>query len=127
MSLYPNQTHFSPNFSRRELACRCGCKTPPEVAENLTKLAADLERLRSLAGVPITVTNAYRCPEHNRRIGGAPNGQHPKGNAADLVTRSLTPSQLKALAEKVPAFKNGGIGLYPSFLHVDRRAGAARW
>lgn len=124
---FPNATHYTAHFSRRELACKCGCKTPPAVEANLALLAIELEALRALVGGPLTVTNAYRCPAHNAAIGGAPNGQHPKGNAADVVTRTLSPKRLAALAEKVPAFRNGGIGTYPSFVHVDRRQGAARW
>ncbi len=35
-----------------------------------------LERLRELAGVPMTITSSYRSPEYNRQVGGAPDSAH---------------------------------------------------
>jgi uncharacterized protein YcbK (DUF882 family) len=54
---------------------------------------------------------------------------HLKAMASDLVCRSLTPKQLKAVIEKLikeGKMKNGGIGLYPSFVHYDIGA-TRRW
>lgn len=121
------QTHYTPNFSKREMACKCGCTTPVGVAVNLAKLARALEELRALAGLPLTITSGYRCPAHNKRIGGAKMSQHTLGIAADIVSKKLTPKELAALANQVPAFINGGIGVYSSWIHVDVREGRARW
>lgn len=127
---YPNETNYSEHFSRDELRCRCGCETPPQVDANLGYLAVHLEQLRTIVGAPIRVNDAYRCPEQNARVGGAPKSQHMQGKAADLDTGVLSNANFAARAAQVPAFNNGGIGMYPSqhFVHVDYRGnGPARW
>lgn len=125
---YPTPSHYSRNFPRRELDCRCGCVTPPGVAANLASLAESLEALRSLVGLPLQATCGYRCPAHNKAVGGVDHSEHTRGLAADVWVRGVTPGKLKALAEKVNAFKKGGIGLYRGWVHVDIRAGGpARW
>jgi zinc D-Ala-D-Ala carboxypeptidase len=120
-------SNYTPNFSKRELACKCGCRTPKSVDLNLAKLAAALEDLRKLAGGPLTITSGYRCPAHNERVGGARNSQHTQGIAADIVSKKFTPKELADLAEKIPAFVNGGLGVYSRWIHVDVRNGRARW
>lgn len=120
-------THYTKNFTRRELACKCGCRVPTGVDRNLAQLAQALQQLRDLAGVPLIVTSGYRCPAHNTSIGGARGSQHVFGSAADIWSKHLTPQEIKALAEKIPAFANGGIGLYSRWVHVDVRNGRARW
>lgn len=124
---YPTKTHYSPHFSRRELACRCGCVTPAAVQANLVKLAAQLEELRKLTGGPLHVNCAYRCKKHNAAVGGVPNSQHLVGIAADVSHKTLAPKAVADLAERVPDFHNGGIGRYPGFTHIDIRRGTARW
>lgn len=121
-------THYTRNFSRRELACKCGCKpTPTGIDANLQRLANALQELRDLAGVPLVVTSGYRCPRHNQAIKGARSSQHTLGLAADVWSKYMTPAELADLAERVPAFANGGIGRYSRWVHVDIRSGKARW
>lgn len=125
---YPNATHYSPHFSRRELDCRCGCKTPPDVERELAILARDgLEPLRELAGEPLLVNCAYRCPPHNAAVGGVSGSFHTLGKATDLDRRRQGRAgveRLATLAAKVPAFARAGIGRYFEqtglFVHVDR-------
>lgn len=118
---------YTKNFSARELACKCGCVTPLGVDLNLRRLAPALQQLRDLANAPIIVLSGYRCPAHNERVGGAKLSQHVQGLAADIWSKALTPQQLYVLAEKIPGFQNGGVGIYPTWIHVDIRGGYARW
>lgn len=120
---------YSLNFTTAELNCKCGCKTPAAIAENLVRLADELEKLRKLIGLPIQITSGYRCEEWNRLCGGAPESQHTQGLAADIWVRGRTPGQVKKAAEfACTAFRLGGIGLYRGWVHVDMRAnGPARW
>jgi hypothetical protein len=57
---------------------------PPELIGNLTRLAQGLEQVRALLGHPLAISSAYRCPELNAIIGGAPASQHVLGEAADF-------------------------------------------
>lgn len=116
---------LSPHFTKRELACRhCGdCKVDPQLVEAL-------EQLRAIVGRPLIVTSAYRCEEHNKAVGGERSSYHVRGLAADvLVPKDMSLFDFYQAALLVPAFANGGIGVYPKerFLHLDVRGVKARW
>lgn len=124
---FPTGTHYSPNFTRRELECRCGCKTPLVIQRRLRLLALDLERLRAILG-PIGIVSGYRCPARNKAVHGASQSQHLTGNAADLNVPAGKQDAYVRAALQVPAFNHGGIGVYPNGgVHVDRRGWVARW
>lgn len=127
----PGTKMLSAHFSEREMACHhCG-RLPAEMA-GMQVLLASLEHLRAIAGSPIQINDAYRCPEHNEEVGGVQHSQHELGRAADIVIESC-PDDFAAmyrLAVQVPLFALGGIGVYssPPRLHVDVRPdGPARW
>lgn len=44
-----------------------------------------LDAAREHFGQAIVVTSGWRCPTHNRRVGGSPTSSHLKGLAADLA------------------------------------------
>jgi len=115
---------LSRNFSKHEFTCRCCGRI-----EINPRLVDALQELRDLAGLPVGVTSGYRCPDHNRAVGGAKQSQHLLGNAADIVVKGRSVAEMHTLAEQVPAFRDGGIGVYPEqgFIHVDVRDGRARW
>ena len=64
--------------------------TPPDSAVTALHelVAAVLDPLREAWGGPIWVNSGYRCPELNRIVGGAPNSQHQRGEAADITVGS---------------------------------------
>ena len=115
---------YTDHFSEWEFACSCcgACEM------DLDHVMA-LEALRVLAGCSIRVNSGYRCAIHNKRVGGAPYSQHLCGLASDIVITKKSVLEMLALAEQIPAFKNGGIGIYPQkrFVHVDNRDVRARW
>ena len=117
------------NFSLSEFECKCGCKMPAFVKENVKELAENLQVLRDVVG-RIDLTNAYRCKEHNADVGGSTNSQHIKGKAADIKSNTLSPSEIASITDdlmKSEKFKLGGIGIYNTFTHVDIRGYKARW
>jgi len=126
---YPTETHYSRNFRREELECKCGCSPSSKVVANLTELARGLEHMRSESGHPIRVLSGHRCKAYNKKIGGATRSQHIQGTAADIDTMGGKRQELYYnAANKVPMFRDGGIGKYPNGgLHVDHRSGRARW
>ena len=97
-----------------------------EHEENLKALIEDvLDPLRELYGRPIHVTSGYRCPKLNSLVGGAPNSQHMRGEAADIV--SLSPEENKKLGQLIEALGNYDQLIYeqcdesgnPRWIHVS--------
>lgn len=124
---------LTPHFNRSEFACRCCGKSNPT-----RELVEALELLRELLGAPLRVTSGSRCVNHNARVGGARlsrhllehNGVRRASDAADIVPPpGVSVQELYRLALKVPAFANGGLGVYPvhGFLHCDTRGHRVRW
>ena len=70
--------------------------TPPtEIIENLKRLAAKLEEVRTLLGYPITINSGYRSSKVNKAIGGKPTSSHVQGLAADIKCPQFgTPEQV---------------------------------
>jgi hypothetical protein len=116
----------SAHLSWDELACHDG--TPyPEVwrLDRAPELAKAFERVRDLCGFPLIVDSAFRTVAYNASIGGAKASQHCEGRALDLRPSIL----LHGAAEQArgEGFLRG-IGIYPSFVHVDTRPGQnATW
>ncbi len=118
------------NFSAEEFACKDGSETPCEVLVNLKELALNLQVLRDALGLPIHINSGYRSPAYNKKVGGAKNSQHLLGKAGDITVQGYTPFDIKAKIEsliKQGKMKNGGVGLYPTFVHYDVRDYPARW
>lgn len=115
---------LSPHFTRHEFSCHC-CG----VCLVSQRLVDALEKLReALGGVPVHVTSGYRCHDWNKKIGGVPGSQHPKGTAADIVVEGRDPVEVAEKAEHICEFRHGGIGIYDTFTHLDvREGGPARW
>ena len=120
------------NFKLKEFECKGGCDMPLEVYENIIKLASQLQFLRDYTGRPITINSAYRCPEHNAKVGGSKTSQHLLGKAADITIQSLKPAEVFVLIEDLIDMGHmlqGGLGLYEEkgFVHYDIRKTKARW
>jgi len=87
---------LSPNFTLAELtvsetAARRGLDNspPPEIIENLKRLADALQQVRSLLGnKAILVSSGYRSLAVNLAVGGSKNSDHTKGLAADFICPS---------------------------------------
>lgn len=85
-------TRISKNFTLDELTASATAKqmhiiNAPGVDEvcNLCALVHHvLQPLRDAMGESIKIGSGYRCPQLNKAVGGVPNSQHIKGEAADL-------------------------------------------
>lgn len=118
------------NFSLEEFACKDGSPVPGDLLDNVELLAKNLQVLRDHLGEPIHINSGYRTPAYNTKVGGKPKSYHLRAMAGDLTTKSKTPKQLAAVIEKLIAakkMKQGGIGIYPGFVHYDVRGYKARW
>lgn len=114
------EKQLSPNFKVKDFACRDN-SDPVLVNPHLVEL---LEKIRQHFGKPIRINSGYRTPGYNAGLrkkghkGVAKNSQHQYGNAADITIQGVSP---KEIFDFVNSFHQGGIGLYPSFTHVDVR------
>ncbi len=127
-------------FNEKEFACRCCGQLPPFARENTEALVSQvLDPLRERCGHPIYVSSGYRCPTHNREVGGVAQSQHLKGEASDI--RPVKSEKLKVKSEELKV-KNelnamaailveqgrfDQLILYSTFLHVSyKRSGRNR-
>lgn len=118
------------NFSLQEFNSKCGREIPNNVLPNIIQLAKNLQVLRDSLGKTISITSGYRSPQHNKKIGGAKDSQHIKGMAADIKVSGMTPKEVALVIEGLieqGKIKQGGIGIYPSWVHYDIRGTKARW
>ena len=118
------------NFSKSEFDCNCGCDMPEEVLMEIQKLAGQLQHIRDFIRKPIKITNAYRCPKHNKKVGGVSNSQHILGKAADIQVSGLDPLEVYKTIDNLTEHGHilqGGLGKYNTFTHYDIRKTRARW
>lgn len=116
-----NKIKLTANFSLHEFACKCGCNTVMLHPDLLNKL----QLLRNKVGKSLTINSGYRCPQHNKNVGGVKDSLHMKGQAVDIkLVNGLSVDTFAKLAEEI-GFK--GIGKYNTFLHVDIRPKITRW
>lgn len=121
------KTKLSENFNSLEFDCHgSGCCSETIINP---KLVEYVQKIRDHFGKSITVTSGYRCPVHNRRIGGATGSRHSKGDAADIVVSGVTPREVAKYAESIGI---KGIGLYETnadghFTHIDTRDVKSFW
>ena len=121
------KTKLSENFNSSEFDCHgSGCCSETIVNP---KLVEYVQKIRDHFGKSIAVTSGYRCPVHNKRIGGATGSRHSKGDAADIVVSGVAPREVAKYAESIGI---KGIGLYETnadghFTHVDTRDVKSFW
>lgn len=112
----------SEHFTRTQLACPCCGECDLD-----QRLLPALEKLRALAG-EIEIVHAYRCAKANGQALGVSKAAHLQGRAVDIKIRGMSLQQMYDLAEQVPEFEMGGIGVNDDgTLHIDVRAFKARW
>ena len=101
------------NFSPAEIACRGTgqLKLHPEALDRL-------QSLRDRLGKPLIIRSAYRSPEHNRAVNGAPRSKHMDGTAFDIAMTNHDPVKSAEAARAVGFL---GFGTYPrsGFMHID--------
>tara|TARA_R110000765_G_scaffold5388_3_gene16816 strand:+ start:2353 stop:2745 length:393 start_codon:yes stop_codon:yes gene_type:complete len=124
---------FPPNFSPSEFRCKCHgvyCDGEPPNPDRIRHLAWALQHIRYQCGAPLSVTSGYRCPDHNKAVGGVKNSQHVQCNAADIQLSTPNNSKIADIAEELSdnlIVPIGGVGRYNTFTHVDIRYDKARW
>jgi len=119
----------SKNFQDTEFACKgkaqgkvC-CDSEMKLNQELIEVLQDI---RNVYGRSVKITSSYRCPIHNKRVGGVWTSQHLLGTAADIQVSGIVPYLVaQYFDDKYP--DKYGIGTYNTFTHVDVRSYKARW
>ena len=100
------------NFNLDEFRCKCGCGHV-SIHSDLLDL---LQTARNNIGA-ITITSAYRCPEHNDKVSSTGlSGPHTTSKSVDIhVSNSQHRKQL------IDYFTNKvtGLGIAKTFIHID--------
>lgn len=118
------------HFKSEDFACHDGTPYPPNWIDiRLKPLCVELERIRALTNQPMKIDSGYRTITYNeaiyRKMGKpATKSCHCEGIAADIKLQGMTPVELHAAIENLIAQKaipDGGLGLYPTFVHYDLR------
>ena len=76
------------NFSEKEFNCkcpRCNRTQPHEMDPEVMEL---VQEVRGIYGEPLTLTSAYRCPEHPVEAKKSKPGTHGQGLAVDIAVKS---------------------------------------
>lgn len=111
-------------FERSETARNAGITnviTEFRVRDAIRELTLTvLQPLRDASGAQVVISSGYRCPELNALVGGVPTSQHEKGEAADIMSRLLTPLELARLIVRLELPFDQLI-LYPTFVHVSHK------
>jgi len=119
-AMFPVEHWTWPNFTPAEMASHDGPLMIDTDAMNC------LQTLRTTLGQPMHILSAYRTPDHNAAVGGAPASKHMEAIAFDVSMQGHDPHEFISLA-RACGFR--GIGQYPgkNFVHIDTRPEPAEW
>lgn len=105
-------TKYMKYFKIDEFNCKCCGKN-----EIKQELIDDLEHARELAGIPFVINSGYRCPKHNKEVGGKTNSSHLQGLAVDIKAVNSRDKYLILKSLIISGFNRIGIG--SDFIHCD--------
>ena len=108
----PENMKLAKNFTLSEFACKDGSSVILLDYELIEKL----QKLRDAVKKPIRITSGYRSAAYNKRCGGIATSNHLIGKAADIKISGMSPLEVAKVAD---TFGFLGIGVYPTFTHVD--------
>lgn len=103
--------------------------TPPvELWHAIVPTVRLVELIREQFG-PTTLNSAYRTPQYNLAVAKSTDSQHSHNTALDFKCKTGSPVQWRSFLRELRTQKvfTGGIGIYPTFVHVDTRGTVADW
>ncbi|HYF86451.1 D-Ala-D-Ala carboxypeptidase family metallohydrolase [Azospirillum sp.] len=102
---------------------------PRHLWKNIGPTMTILQRLRSELGARVRIRSAYRSPQYNQAIKGAPQSQHLSFKAIDFVCEIGRPGDWARMLKDYRArgLFQGGIGVYSGFVHLDTQSDNRDW
>jgi hypothetical protein len=110
-----SQRNVSNNFKASEFFCKCNLCQDQIIHATLIHR---MQLLRDKIARPIVINSAFRCPRHNKDVGGAPKSQHLLGRAVDIIVGGMLPIEIARIAYRLGF---SGIGVATNFTHLDVR------
>ena len=131
VNIYRNtdSTQLSAHFNVREFRCKCGSTHDILIS---SELIDKLEQLHAAFHCSkIIVTSGYRCPTHDKNVGGNGSGQHTKGTAADICCYAqdgsiISSKQVCCEAQDIGFTGIANIDNSYQYTHVDVRT-SGKW
>ena len=108
--------NLSKNFSSSEFECPHCHQSPMDPL-----LISVLQIIRDYVKLPIVVNSGYRCPEHNKRVGGVANSQHIFGKAADIYVEGWSNKQLLDVIRALTVAKK----IYVGYAYIIKNSNRA--
>ena len=110
------------HFHSSEFKCKCGCGKiyiEKKLVDRLEKLFDKLKASKCI------ISSGYRCPKHDKNVGGNGKGQHTKGLACDCVyydkNNKIIPSKIViCVAYDLDCFR-GIAKIDKNYTHLDIR------
>lgn len=119
------------HFNLVEASCKDGTPLPDNLWNNALEVAENMEIVRKeLGNTSIHVISWYRTVAWNKKKKGAKYSQHLKAKAMDFTHDKYSPAAIYTLLDVLMTkgiIKQGGLGLYNTFVHYDCRGTKARW
>jgi len=100
-------------FKESEFDCKCNCGKNEMNEDFMNRL----DKAREYSATPYIINSGMRCPEHNKRVGGADTSSHLKGLAADIQAKDSRQRYEILIGLLAIGFNRLGIG--SDFIHVD--------
>ena len=126
---YNDKTQLTEHFKVSEWKCKCGKNHEIKIDDKLPKL---LETLRTkLNASRGDIYSGYRCPTHDKNVGGRGTGSHTLGYSVDIIfydknNKPIPSSKVALLLEDLGhqygvAYRCGGSKDNTGRIHIDTR------
>ena len=110
-------------ITRAEYECRCCGGLPPDLFSNekYQDLFKIFKLIRESKGSAIYINSGFRCPNHNKAIGGQLDSVHLFGLALDLDCDDIdgVDELLEIIKEVAPQIRRGVYKDKGTFIHID--------
>ena len=126
---YEEKVQLTQHFNTSQFKCKCGkphdFKVSDELVQNLEKLYNEL-RCSS-----VSISSGFRCPDHDKAVGGKGNGKHTMGLAADCTFKNqngvvISTKLISCKAQDIGFRGIANINTSYTYIHLDMRE-SGKW
>lgn len=109
------EINISEDFKVMEFRCKDGAD---KILIDVDFVTEKLQAIRNHFNAPVTINSAYRTESYNKKVGGAKESYHMKGQAFDITVKGHEPVEVYRYAQSLGI---NGIIQYNGFVHLDSR------